>query len=613
MIFKFFKNYKFSLSVITLLLLILVIFQPLIIFLIPGILILKKKSNYNKNLIEIITEIFALSCSFWIFSLWFADLINLNLKEIKYICIIFTVFISLIIDLKNTNKKINVSFNNLFVSTLFLSIIFLFFFIPVFFVITPAGGDMSMHTYISKMIIDSQGVPNNYYPVLNNINFDNYPIGFESLISFFSEFSNIPIYSSAKFITSFSYFFLTLSIFNFLKLYCNFNKSIFISSFSIFFSQILEFVGWGGNPTIISIAFFGIFLSIILSKEKKLIDSLLASFYFCASFLSTFIITYAGCFIFVIPIFLLLIFKSSKKLINIKFIFYFIFFTIIILFPFIFNSQFLDENQVNQMTSWIRNFDHSWKGNLSNFYYTIPLYITERIGKYFSITFVLFFIYYFYKKKNISNQVLLNLIFVLLIFFLVLNTQFFLLPFSYVLWPERFVMLLLFPFSVFIIKGIEELELIYKKNNIIKSLFILVGIIYISFLSFERKLPYKNYIRKYIEISPVTKSDLKAILWLKNNTSSNDIINTNYGDAGLWIPAIISRKITRPHLSSKFEKFYYDSKHFTDRRIMDENNANFIFIGSKCIYKCPIKEKDVKKKNYTLIKRFNESLIFKKN
>ena len=125
-------------------------------------------------------------------------------------------------------------------------------------------------------------------------------------------------------------------------------------------------------------------------------------------------------------------------------------------------------------------------------------------------------------------------------------------------------------------------------------------------------MPYKNYIRKYIEISPVTKSDLKAILWLKNNTSSNDIINTNYGDAGLWIPAIISRKITRPHLSSKFEKFYYDSKHFTDRGIMDENNANFIFIGSKCIYKCPIKEKDVKIKNYTLIKRFNESLIFKK-
>jgi len=47
---------------------------------------------------------------------------------------------------------------------------------------------------------------------------------------------------------------------------------------------------------------------------------------------------------------------------------------------------------------------------------------------------------------------------------------------------------------------------------------------------------------------------------------------------------------------------------------MDENKANFIFIGSKCVYHCPINEKDIlKKKEYKLIKKFGNSLIFKKN
>ena len=239
MAYNFFKKYKFSLSVILILFLTSIIFQPLIIFLIPGILILKKKSNYKKNIIEIIAEIFAISCAFWIFSIWFSDLINLNLEEIKYFYLFFTISISLILDSKNINTKININLKDLFISILFFLIISFFFFIPAFFVITPAGGDMSMHTYIAKMIINSQGIPNNYYPIFENTNFDNYPIGFHSLISFFSVFGNIPAYSSAKFITSFSYLLLTLSLFKFLKLYCNFYKSLSISFFSIFFSQIL--------------------------------------------------------------------------------------------------------------------------------------------------------------------------------------------------------------------------------------------------------------------------------------------------------------------------------------------------------------------------------------
>ena len=45
---------------------------------------------------------------------------------------------------------------------------------------------------------------------------------------------------------------------------------------------------------------------------------------------------------------------------------------------------------------------------------------------------------------------------------------------------------------------------------------------------------------------------------------------------------------------------------------MDQDKANFIFIGSKCVYHCPIKEKYIKKEDYKLIKKINGSLIYKK-
>ena len=602
----FLKKYKFSISLISILTFVSLIFESLIVFLIPGILILKKN---GKNIITIISEIIAISCAFWIISFWFLEKIQLNFNEIKYFLIILTISASIILDSKINFKKTNINTKNLLTALIFLLSILLFFFFPTFLILTPAGGDMSMHTYISRMIIEAQGMPNTYFPIIDTVKFDNYPIGFHVLISFFSFFENIPVYTSAKFITSFSYFFLTISLFNFLSKFFDFYKSLYIAIFAIFFSQILEFIGWGGNPTILSIAFFGMFLSKFFSDEKKILDIFMMSVYFCASFFTTFIITYAGCFIFVLPFIFNLIIKKDIK--SIKLIVYFALFSFFLLSSFFLNISELDEIQIKQMTRWIRDFDHSWSGNLNNFFYSIPFYFNERVGKFFMIISLIFLFYFFSKNRKITNIIYLNILYVFTTFILVLNTKFFLLPYSYILWPERFTMLLIFPLSIFIGYGLNVLNFNSKKK-FTKKIFIFCIITYISLLTFERKLPYKNYIRKYIEMSNVTNDDLKAILWLKNNTSKNDIINNNYGDAGIWIPAIIFRKITRPHLTSKLEKNYYESIKFTDRRIMDENKADYIFIGSKCVYNCPIKKEDIKlDKRYKLIKKFNETLIFK--
>ena len=46
---------------------------------------------------------------------------------------------------------------------------------------------------------------------------------------------------------------------------------------------------------------------------------------------------------------------------------------------FFLNISELDEIQIKQMTRWIRDFDHSWSGNLNNFFYSIPFYFNERV------------------------------------------------------------------------------------------------------------------------------------------------------------------------------------------------------------------------------------------
>jgi hypothetical protein len=137
-------------------------------------------------------------------------------------------------------------------------------------------------------------------------------------------------------------------------------------------------------------------------------------------------------------------------------------------------------------------------------------------------------------------------------------------PFSYLLYPGRVALTLIIPLAVFAAPAISKIITIQKKNLLI--VFSIIGLsFYCAF-----------YLYNSISMSPVTSADMDAFKWIDREIGKKAVFGNNYGDAGLWIPAIIGRTIMDPHS----EPVNYEELKARLRRY----SADYIYIGSKAVY-----------------------------
>ncbi len=74
----------------------------------------------------------------------------------------------------------------------------------------------------------------------------------------------------------------------------------------------------------------------------------------------------------------------------------------------------------------------------------------------------------------------------------------------------------------------------------------------------------------------VTADDRRVLAWVERNVPPDALIANNYGDAGLWIPAVARRAITRVHSSP----FYFSE--FLEAR--KDQRADWVYVGARAIY-----------------------------
>lgn len=74
----------------------------------------------------------------------------------------------------------------------------------------------------------------------------------------------------------------------------------------------------------------------------------------------------------------------------------------------------------------------------------------------------------------------------------------------------------------------------------------------------------------------VTADDRRVLAWVEKNVPPGALIANNYGDAGLWIPAVARRAITRVHSSP----FYFSE--FLEAR--KDQRADWVYVGARPIY-----------------------------
>lgn len=577
-----------------------------LIFIIPGILLLSLPFTSKIEFVDLIIYIIGLSISFWICIFWFLKFIPLSLTSLFLLTSIISGILTSYLLIKR-GVPYTVSFNT---NRYFLILVFIFVLglrlAPLRYAIAPAGADMSMHTYITNLIVHANGMPKNYHPILEIDKFDSFPVGFHTVSSLLSLVGKISGYRSVFIMTALTYLFLTMFLFVFLKNYASWPYALATSiSFTFLTQNPQEFVSWGGTPTIFALALFILFMSLLdRLHSNSFWLSLLSSISLAAVFLSHIIIFVQSFYIFGFSflIYLFLIKKQNRSIVWTAYAqIALLFFIIIIPYLVSLNRDILTPETLDWIRNWVRNTDHVWHGSINDFLWTIPLYIKKQVfgSSFFSYSLIIATtgLAFLYKKRHRKRGIQYATSMILCIL-LILNTRYWFLLFSYAIYPERVAIMIIIPLSVFFACALQNIiSLVMEQKRLGKFI---VCLLLIELALFALIFNREKYVNPLIQASSVTEDDLKAFSWLKGHTAETDIIQNNYGDAGLWIPSIIERKITNPHLNV----LYLD-------KVEKPEKATYIYIGKKCVYECPLQSPDLDKKQYKNIYSVNGVNIYK--
>jgi hypothetical protein len=454
--------------------------------------------------------------------------------------------------------------------------------LPIFFSIAAAGADMSMHTYMTNLIVKANGVPKNYFPILEINSFNSFPVGFHTISALIALLGNMSGFKSAFIMSCLTYAFATMFLCLFLMRFMS-RKFAFISSvyFTFFIYGVQGFVGNGGNPLILALALFILFLSFVIKyKMHNKWMILLSAMFFAAVLLTHINIFVQSVYIFAPSFFTYLFLNKEYKESNWSGYLWFSIVFLVMSMPYLCNVDF--SIITPYVVEWIRDFinrtteSYAWHGTAANFIWTIPIYIARFLGlTYWGWLTALGFIFLFYKDTKTAIVYIFNLIVAIL---LILNVKYWILPFSCSIYPERVAMMAVIPISLFFGYAFE-----YMCNLFHRKYFYLSMILMITICILMANYNKKYYLDTIVDRASITDADMKAFEWLKNHTNETEVIKNNYGDAGLWIPAIISRPVTIPHINV----IYLD-------KIKEQGEPKYVYIGKKEVYPCAFKNSNFK-------------------
>lgn len=553
--------------------------RPVLLFIFPGALIFYLSFSKKLSFSEAVVSIIFFSLSYWIVSFWALKIIPLSFSNYINLTFLTSLFLILI----NHKRKYHLSLpKKADIALLTLALILVIVLGRINLLVAPAGADMATHTYTAKLINKVDGFPKSYRPILPVDGFGSSPFGFSTLTATFSQVSGLPEYRSALFTIFLTYVLFGLALYMFLNIY--FSESVsFITTPIIMFGSYdtLQYLSWGGDPTILAISFliYGLFLAFYLKRESQFSpkSAIILSIPFYAFFTthhSPFMVAAS----FIIPTLLIYFFinKVSFKKVVLPFLM-FLASLFVMSIPFLSSLKFPSETTLEWIREWQGLF---WQGNISNAFITVPEFLQTIIGKIVSLLLALGMLSSFYIKVKHKNWFLLSFIW---LFVIILNSRYWLLPFSPLLYPDRAVTVSLISISFFVAACLTLFESFLTKifkSKILAAIVITAIVMVTPFygysLLYESIFRYELFIVGNDKYSSVTKDDLKAFEWISENTTTEDVFDNNYGDAGIWIPAIAFRRV----IKNDSGPYVFDEL----KENKDNLEPNYVYVGSKVLF-----------------------------
>ena len=547
--------------------------MQLFLFLSPGILLFLLKGFRRKSLtIELLIYVIGSSLAFFVVAPWFIKYLNIPLTIFAQFVFLFSCLIILLRFKKLSIENFKMDQNETILLLIFILVV-LARCLPIFLQIAPAGADMSMHSYIARLIHDHNGIPGSYYPIAD---FGAYPAGFPILSATMSLLSNVPVYRSGLFVSCLTHALICFALYVFLLRFFDRNTAAAASIATSFLTRSPQWIiRWGGNPTVLALFFFIVGFTLIIEAKENFswLKTALSSLFLSATLITHPIVFYTGAIL--LAVYFALHTKDIGRIATTGLCIFL--FTALFLFPYLLNFKFT-------LSSTAVVYAKSWQGvDFKSVVYDLAAGLPFLILSLAGLPILL-------KEKRGPAIVFLSLAAVVLI--LIANYRFWLIPFSCLLYPGRVALFLIIPLALFICPTLAKL-LASPKRYIIVTLLI-VGFIFYGIF----------YVYNSVSMCSVTQADLDTFLWMDKNISKEAVIVNNYGDAGLWIPAIAGRGITHPH---SFAVFYESPDSPLPK-------AKYVYIGKKQVYPdVEFKSKNLEQEpdKYTMLYNENGAQLWK--
>lgn len=513
--------------------------------------------------------VYAIGCSiaWWMLCWMWQPLLHFQLTNSYWFTVILTLVVLGYMVLKTDFKRID--FKNLLPKDLSLSLIFftailMMRFIPFNSIFVPPGvNDMSLHTLIAKLIRDANAMPMSLEPYFPIKVFPEGAWGFSALTAFISLLGGLPIEKAAILLTWFTYVLISLA----LALLATHNYPV---SVRIAIGGLVTFcapspqliVGWGGNPTVLSLFF--VFLLASLIRPPSLFPNKNVLWFMGALYLSAVFIIQpmplVAYFYIALPPFLYALYNRIVPPSIILPIFGMIVLCALLLMPFWLHPP-----------PSISSYLHMWIGMWQTYQLKLPTHTLIKqfpglvslhewlVLPVFIITQIGIAIFFMWKKGSEDWWYLAGT------FLLLTNVFVWWLPFSFLLYPERVILLALIPTPFILLLWWQDIRSF--KMKIIAVLLVIVGV-GTWWYKYAGVIPKK---------APVTYNDFKAIKWMEANLPKGALIGNNFSDAGAWIPVLTNLPITHPHLNPFIHPYLPKG--------LPIGTPQYIFAGEKKAYK----------------------------
>lgn len=568
-----------------------------LIFTFPGVFICRKIGGLS-SLGRLISTIY-LSVSFWVVITWVISLCHLPLAITSASLMCLFALIYVVRSLRDFPSTFNLKFpsSSSFFALLALFVAVLLLSYPLLFITIPPGCDTSMHGYISRLIINNDGLPHSYQPILPVNYFGSYSAGYHILTALIAYMKVDYLRHAINFISVFSYPVSLLGIVFFLSRF--FREPVAILTAIIYWglnSSLQNTIGWGGTPTILafgcSLFAGGLVLHAYQNKDRS---ALWIAALPVASILLIHAIPAVGFFYLAIPSLVLCWYYYSdrrKWLLTNTIIMGAI--AIVLLLPFA--VHFTNDNSpelILKIKNWQLSMMHnSFSTNvLKNIWATLgEMYF--RIGDFpvivSAVALVTLLIIKRYKTALIVTGFLLYL------FLMILNYGYWYLPLSELLYPERIAFYLIVGVSFYFGYAVEYLweskyAITFQHRKFNLHLLPVAVFLVISQCWIFNKA---NELRKNkINCNADTRN---AFDWINRNTEKNALLVASYEDGGLWIPTFTNRATLGCHMH-----FIHEVTHIPDS-MEAKTDPRYIFVTKR----------DIAEQTPILTRAANRKLVF---